>query len=226
MDVDERPRAARPGARRRSSRRSPRWGSDQLESSRLGLRLPDGGAGRVPRAAARAARRVRRPPGRPGRPRGRSTSGCTRRPEALHPAHDCERARHRAGPTGNSVPPDRRRASWETMTTRTDSRPATTAPRPPAADGAPPRGRRPTGLGRAGRLHRLLRPRGAQRAAPGRRAVHRARRRHRGRVPAAAAGAGRARRGLDRGHGGRRRPLAGRAGRAWPRPPAPWSSRR
>ena len=45
-------------------------------------------------------------------------------------------------------------------------------------------------------------------AAPGRRPVHRARRRHRGRVPGAAAGAGRPCRRLDRGHAGQRRELA------------------
>ena len=68
------------------------------------------------------------------------------------------------------------------------------------------------------RLHHLrrrpARPRGARGAAPRRRPVHRARGRHRGRVPAAAPRAGRARRRLDRGHRRGRRELPARARRA------------
>ena len=60
---------------------------------------------------------------------------------------------------------------------------------------------------------RRLRARGAQLAAPRRRALHRAHRRHRGRVPAAAPRARRARRRVDRGQ---RRAGAGVADRAGP----------
>ena len=59
-----------------------------------------------------------------------------------------------------------------------------------------------------------LRPRRAARPAPGRRAVDRARGHHRGRVPPAAARAGRPRRRVDRRVGRGRRELHGRAGPA------------
>ena len=62
--------------------------------------------------------------------------------------------------------------------------------------------------------------RGAARAAPGRRPVHRARRRHRGRVPPAAAGAGRPGRRLDRGHASPTPRTRWPSWPRWPRPPA------
>ena len=68
---------------------------------------------------------------------------------------------------------------------------------------------------------RPARARGAHVAAPGRGAVHRARGRHRGRVPPAAAGEGRPRRRLGLRHRHRRRDLPARARRSSPRPPAP-----
>ena len=81
-------------------------------------------------------------------------------------------------------------------------------------------------VGRARRHDRLVRPRGARCAPTRRRAVHRARRRHRGRVPPAAPRARRAGRRVDRGH---RRPtptVRWSSSPRSPRPPARRCSRR
>ena len=82
-----RPDRRDPIAARPSSRRWPRWGSTGWRAPGSGLRLSAGGPGGVPAAAAR--RCSTSTPGRPAdptAPRGRSTSGCIRRPEVLHRA--------------------------------------------------------------------------------------------------------------------------------------------